>query len=228
MKHHIKRKKNILKIKISETCCLCQRSWHGRGRRCAGCLVLLVFTFFSNLMCLHNLISQCLAIISISPTTFKIYQSISVATIYHPPPLSLRLALLNDRLCSGSWVECTSQWSSSTTRWFSRCRFQNHVSVAVIVSCVFTKHLTFLISDFSFLSPGDVWGEQQPAKERGGGGLGTKVSQDIIIVHFLGTKVSQNIITIFWDLEPRLVKEVIIVITISWDTVSMGKVWNRK
>ena len=36
--------------------------------------------------------------------------------------------------------------------------------------------------------------------------------------------LSQNIITIFWDLEPRLVREVIIVITIFWDTVSMGKV----
>ena len=55
----------ILKIKISETCCLCQRSWHGRGRRCAGWFfVLLVFTFFSNVMCLHmhNPISQCLAL----------------------------------------------------------------------------------------------------------------------------------------------------------------------
>ena len=44
------------------------------------------------------------------------------------------------------------------------------------------------------------------------------------ISYFLRTKVSQNIITIFWDLEPRLVREVIIVITIFWDTVSMGKV----
>ena len=46
----------------------------------------------------------------------------------------------------------------------------------------------------------------------------------LIIVDFLGTKVSQNIITIFWDFEPRLVREVIIVITIFWDTVSMGKI----